>query len=156
MTDEEFARQVEALRLGLYRAARLYLKSEVAALDAVDEAVYRALRNRSRLRRPESFRPWITRILLNLCRDELRRQRRLRPLEETEEAGAEAYDGLPLRDALDRLPPPLREVVVLRYFAGYTLGETAEALGIPPGTAATRQRRALALLRLDLEEEDGL
>ena len=52
MTDEEFARQVEALRLGLYRAARLYLKSEAAALDAVDEAVYRALRNRSRLRRP--------------------------------------------------------------------------------------------------------
>lgn len=46
-------------------------------------------------------------------------------------------------------------VVALRYFAGYTLAETAEILGIPPGTVSTRQRRALALLRLELSEEEG-
>ena len=33
------------------------------------------------------------------------------------------------------------------------LRETADILGIPPGTAATRQRKALRLLRLDLREE---
>ena len=36
-----------------------------------------------------------------------------------------------------------------------TLAETAEILGIPPGTVSTRQRRALALLRLELSEEEG-
>lgn len=46
-------------------------------------------------------------------------------------------------------------MVALRYFAGYTLAETAEILGIPPGTVSTRQRRALALLRLELSEEEG-
>ena len=45
------------------------------------------------------------------------------------------------------------DVIILRYFAGYTLTETAETLKIPQGTAATRQRRALKLLRLELEEE---
>jgi RNA polymerase sigma-70 factor (ECF subfamily) len=44
--------------------------------------------------------------------------------------------------------------VILRYFAAQTLAQTAESLGIPQGTAATRQRRALALLRLELSEEE--
>ena len=55
--------------------------------------------------------------------------------------------------ALNKLPEQLRAVVTLRYFAGYTLEETATALDIPRGTAATRQRKALQLLRLELSEE---
>ena len=55
---------------------------------------------------------------------------------------------------MGRLPEQLRTVVILRYFSGYTQAETAAALGIPQGTVATRQRRALALLRLELGEED--
>jgi RNA polymerase sigma-70 factor (ECF subfamily) len=41
----------------------------------------------------------------------------------------------------------------LRYFSGFTLVETARMLKIPQGTAASRQRKALKLLRLELEEE---
>ena len=44
--------------------------------------------------------------------------------------------------------------MILRYFAGFTLAQTAEGLRIPPGTAATRQRRALQILRLELSEEE--
>ena len=64
------------------------------------------------------------------------------------------YDALPLKEAIRRLPGELRAVVVLRYFQGLTLAETARVLGLPPGTVSTRQRRALALLRLELTEED--
>ena len=76
-------------------------------------------------------------------------------MDELPEAAAEVYDRLPLRDAVERLPQELRAVVALRYFAGYTLAETAEILGIAPGTVSTRQRRALSLLRLELSEEEG-
>lgn len=41
MTQEEYARRAEAVKDRLYRIARLYLGSETAAVDAVDEAVYR-------------------------------------------------------------------------------------------------------------------
>ena len=58
-----------------------------------------------------------------------------------------------MKEAVRRLPEELRAVVILRFFAGYTQAETARALNIPQGTAATRQRRALALLRLELGEE---
>ncbi len=153
MKHDEFARRLEPLRPRLFKTALLYLGSEASALDAVDEAVYKGLRACVRLRQPEFFDTWLTRILINQCNDELRRQKRLVPLEDVPEASAEDYDSLPLRQALEKLPKELKEVVILRYFAGYTLEETAGLLGIPRGTAATRQRRALQLLRLELQEE---
>lgn len=153
MKHDAFAARLEPLRQKLYKTALLYLNSESAALDAVDEAVYKGLKACWKLRQPEYFDTWMTRILINVCYDELRRQTRFVPLEDAPEESAEDYDGLPLREALGKLPEQLREVVILRYFTGYTLEETAAVLGIPRGTAATRQRRALQLLRLELSEE---
>ena len=72
---------------------------------------------------------------------------------ELPETAAEQFDALPLRDAVGRLPQDLREVIILRYFTGLTLAETAQALDIPPGTVSTRQRKALSLLKLHLTEE---
>ena len=129
MDHDEFARRAEALRARLYRTAYLYLGSEADALEAVDEGVYQALRALRQLRQPDFFETWLTRIVLNACHRELRRRRRLAGEEALpESAGPDAYDALPLK-------------------------ETARALNIPQGTAATRQRRALQLLRLELGEE---
>lgn len=141
------------MKAKLYRTALLWLGSESAALDAVDEAVYKGLRACKGLRQPEYFSTWLTRILLNVCATELRRRKREIAVEELPETAAEAFDALPLKEAIRRLPEELRTVVVLRYFTGLTLAETARTLGVPPGTVSTRQRRALALLKLELTEE---
>ena len=153
MNNEEFATRIEKLRGRLYRTALLYLGSEALALDVVDETVYKGLCHVWKLRQPEYFTTWITRILINECHNEQRRQKRFQPLDEIPEGATEEYDHLTLKEALQRLPKDLKDVVILRYFTGYTLAQTAEALKIPLGTAATRQRKALQLLRLDLEEE---
>lgn len=153
MNNEEYAKRIEEIRGRLYKTAFLYLGSESLALDAVDEAVYKGLSNHKKLRQPEYFTTWMTRILINECHNEQRRQKRLRPLEEVQELLTEDYDSLPLKEAIKRLPKELKEVIILRYFTGYTLAETAKALKIPQGTAATRQRKALQLLKLEFEEE---
>ena len=157
MDQETFAARVQALRGRLYRTAYLYLGSEADALEAVDEAVYQALRVLKKLRQPEFFDTWLTRILLNECHKELRRRKRFSG-EETfpDTAGPDAYDGLPLKDAVRRLPEDLRSVIILRFFAGLSRAETAAALEVPQGTVATRQRRALQLLRLELGEEESV
>ena len=152
MTDLELAQRAEEMKGRLYRTALLYLGGEAAALDAVDEAVYRAFLSHRKLRRPEHFNTWITRILINVCNDELRRRKREPAMAELPETAAEQFDALPLRDAVERLPRELRAVVALRYFSGYTLAETAEALDIPAGTVSSRQRKALALPRLELDD----
>ena len=153
MNNEEYAKRIEEIRGRLYKTAFLYLGSESLALDVVDEAVYKGLCNHKKLRQPEYFTTWMTRILINECHNEQRRQKRLRPLEEVQEILMEDYDSFPLKEAIKRLPKELKEVIILRYFTGYTLAETAEALKIPQGTAATRHRRALQLLKLEFEEE---
>ena len=157
MGKDEIAFRVQAIRERLYRTAYLYLGREADALEAVDEAVYQALRALKKLRQPAFFDTWLTRILLNECHKELRRRKRFSG-EETfpDTAGPDAYDGLPLKDAVRRLPEDLRSVIILRFFAGLSQAETAAALEVPQGTVATRQRRALQLLRLELGEEESV
>lgn len=154
MSEQEFVAQAEALKGRLYRTALLYLGSETAAVDAVDEAVYKAYLARKKLRQPEFFATWLTRILINVCNQELRRRKRETTVEELPETAVEEFDALPLKVAVERLPRDLRAVIVLRYFTGLTLAETAQALDLPPGTVSTRQRKGLSLLRLELEEDD--
>lgn len=154
MDSNEFAARTERLKARLYRTALLYLGSENMAVDAVDEAVYKGLRALKKLRQIECFDTWMTRILINECKKELRRRKREQPMDTLPETAVEEYDALPLQEAVRRLPQELKEVVILRYFAYFTLAETAASLEIPQGTAVTRQRRALGLLKLSLSEEE--
>jgi len=152
MDMDTFAQRVEVLRPRLYRTAFCYLGSETQALDALDEAVYRALKSLRGLRQPEFFETWLTRILINECTRELKRRRRFLPLEDAETIPEEQLDNMPLQEAMRHLPKELRDVVILRFFSGLTQRETADVLNLPQGTVATRQRRALQLLKLELEE----
>lgn len=153
MTETDFAGRAEEAKGRLYRTALLYLGSESMAIDAVDEAVFKGFRACKKLREESFFDTWLTRILINVCKDELRHRKREVDWESVPEEGAETLDSLPLKEAILRLAPELKEVVILRYFTGLTLEETAKSLGIPRGTVATRQRKALSLLRLELDEE---
>ena len=153
MTDNEFAVKAESIRGKLYRTAMLYMNSQALALDVLDEAVYKALCSHRKLKSPEYFDTWMTRILINECYNELRRQKRIRPMEELPETAVQEFDALPLKEAVRCLPRELKDIVILRYFTGLSLVETARTLNIPQGTAASRQRKALQLLRLELEEE---
>lgn len=159
MTEQEYIRRAEALKQRLYRTAALYLSSESAAVDAVDEAIYKGFCAYKKLRRPEFFDTWLTRILINVCNMELRRRKRELSMEELPETALEQFDALPLKEAIRLLPRNLQEVIILRYFTGFTLEETAQALDIPRGTVTTRQKKALSLLRLELtdnEKEDAV
>ena len=133
MNEREYCLRVEELRPRLYRTALLYLGGESAAVDAVDEAVYKGLLAHRRLRDEGAFGSWMGKILMNVCNDELRRQRREITGLDLPEEGREDLDTLPLRQAVAGLPPELRQVVVLRYFTGLTVKETGQTLGIPQG-----------------------
>lgn len=67
MNDQEYWQGVEQCRERLWRIARMWLSDDSAAMDVVDEAVFRGWRACGRLRHPEYFTTWLTRILLNEC-----------------------------------------------------------------------------------------
>lgn len=132
MNDQEYWQGVEQCRERLWRIARMWLSDDSAAMDVVDEAVFRGWRACGRLRHPEYFTTWLTRILLNECSREKKRQDR--------------------EQAVDQLPEQLRAVILLRYFFDCTLRETAELLRMPRSTVHTREKKALKLLKLELSE----
>lgn len=154
MDSNEFAIRAEQVKNRLYRIAISYLGGKEMALDAVDEAIYQGFKSLKKLRQPEFFETWLTRILINECKKELRKRKREIPYEELPETAVEEYDSLPLKEAIRTLPTQLKEVIILRYLNDYTLEKTAELLKIPRGTVATRQRKALKLLKLELGEKE--
>lgn len=156
MDKNEFAQAIEAVKKQLYKTAYLYLGNEASALDAVDESIYKAFKAIKSLRQPEYFNTWITRILINECKKELKRLKRIKPEEYIPLDSIHEYnfDSFTLKEAIAHLPEELRSVIILRYFLEFTLSKTAQILDIPQGTIATRQRRALQLLKLELSEEE--
>lgn len=103
---------------------------------------------------------WMIRIARNLCVDVIRERKRVSPVEALPESLAPsedpvscAEDRLLLECFLNGLSAEERQVVVLHAVAGLKFRETAQTLGIPPPTAMTRYRRAIAKLKKKFDEE---
>ncbi len=153
MTQEEFVERSQKYSQTLYKVAYCYLGNKADCLEIIDESIFVALKNLKRLRQAEYFETWLTRIVINQCNKELKRRSKIY-FGDIPEKSQEFYDNLPLKEALKKLPKNLRDVIVFRFFLDKTLKDTATLLDIPQGTVVTYQRKALALLRLELDEED--
>lgn len=144
----------------LYAIARVTLRDLDRAEDAVQETLVRSWRELPSLREPERFEAWQRRTLMRVIADEFRRGRRfdaqVRVLR-SEPADPDASTALADRDQLERgfrrLSPDHRTILVLRHFAGLTVPEVADALGIPEGTAKSRLHHAMDALRAALEAD---
>lgn len=128
------------------------------ARDAAQEAFTRAWAERGRFDAARPFKPWLCRIAVNICLNELRRSRRSDvALDEIREPASEA-DG-PQRQlerkelaekiqaALDRLDPEYRIVIILKYLTGMSYAEIQKALEISQATLEMRLYRARLKLR---------
>jgi RNA polymerase sigma factor (sigma-70 family) len=163
VTEERFLRLAGSELDRAYRLAGLLLGDAHDAEDATQDALIRAWRSLGSLRDPAGFRPWFDRILVNVCRDRLRRSRRIRFIPLDGPAGL-VQAGDPFRAVLERdemlgrlgtLDADERIVVVLHYWADLTLAAVAERLGWPVGTVKSRLHRALeTMARSSRERED--
>jgi RNA polymerase sigma-70 factor (sigma-E family) len=143
-----------------YRLAGLLLADAHEAEDAVQDALVVAWQAFETLRDADRFGAWFDRILVNGCRDRLRRRNVVRfiPIDGgPEPAGGDPFTAFIERDALlgglGALTPDERIVVVLRFWADLPLEGIAERLGWPIGTVKSRLHRALGRLRADLSQD---
>jgi RNA polymerase sigma-70 factor (ECF subfamily) len=158
---DAFARLAAAAISRLDGAARLITRDPEMARDAVQEALTRAWRDLPTLRDPDRFEAWLHRLLVRSCMDELRRARSRRVEVVMTELHEPAVGGVERavadRDEIERgfvrLAPEQRAVVVLHFYLGLSLADTALALNVPPGTARSRLHRAVGALRAALEAD---
>jgi len=142
----------------LLRMCTLYLRDESLAEDAVQEAFLKAYRSLSGFRGQCSEQTWLTGIAINVCRDALRTawfrriDRHVDIAALPECAQADTYADDTVLTAVMQLAPRLREVILLRYYQGLTIHETADALHLASSTVKARQQKANAILRSRLKE----
>jgi RNA polymerase sigma-70 factor (ECF subfamily) len=147
----------------LFAAARLILRHDEQAADAVQDALIRAWLDLRGLRDPDRFDAWLHRLLVRACYRVARRHRDREIVEldlasTAEPATADAQRELAVHDQLERgfrrLTPEQRAVIVLHHYLGLTLAESAEVLAIPLGTMQSRLSRATQAMRAALEADE--
>ena len=150
-----FTRLTASRLASCYRLATVILGDSADAEDATHDAAIRAWERWGSLRDAERFDAWFGRILINECRDRLRR-RKSRPnlvslADRRMDLDSRDIDGLAdrhaLAEAVDRLEPDQRIAVILHYYLGLTAEQIAERTGTRVGTVKSRLHYAVAALR---------
>jgi RNA polymerase sigma-70 factor (ECF subfamily) len=154
----------------MFAVARRFLRCEEDAADAVQDAFLSAFRSLKDFEGKSSLGTWLHRIVVNTCLMKLRAQSRrmAMPIDDLlptfDESGhhtkrvrswdeevvsqlTRAETRAQVRECIDKLAAPYRTVLLLRDIEGLNTDETAEQLGVTPGTVKTRLHRARMALR---------
>ena len=156
---------LERHREPVFRLVRGNIGNDDAALDVTQEAFIAAFAALKSYDGNRSFKTWVSRIAINKCRDWARRRAVRRffsfalPIEaaatvadESIPADQQLADRIKLarvREAIAKLPPAIREPLILHTLEGLTQAETAEILGISGKAVETRIYRARKALQAD-------
>jgi RNA polymerase sigma-70 factor (ECF subfamily) len=164
---EAFALIVQQYMRPAYYVALGYVGRPDDALDLSQDAFVNAFRHIKRFDSSKRFFPWFYSILKNLCMNHLNRIRRRR--EDSIDEMAEEGQPIPIESvspeesvvrkdleekigqALLRLKPKEREIIILQHFQDYSYQQIADLLGIPIGTVMSRLYGARAALRRELQ-----
>lgn len=159
-TTERIIRIITEHQQSLLRMSYLYLHDAHLAEDAIQETFIRAMRALPSFRGECSEKTWLTGIAIRVCCDMRRgfwfRRVDRRVTVDFLPGGAQdaSEDARELTLAVMNLPVRLREAVILHYYQGLSVTETAQALGITQPSASNRLKRGREKLRHLLEGGD--
>ena len=140
-----------------YYIALSFVKREQDALDISQDAFIKAFRHIKKFKTGGAFFPWFYKILRNLCLDWLRKHRANHrvPLENVNPASPrQANEEIKIQvwNGIEKLPFEQREILILRYFQGYSYKEMAQILGKPTGSIMSGLYYAKKNLKKKLEK----
>ena len=157
-----FGELLSAHEAQMYRVAYLQVKNRVDALEVMQEASFRAFRGIGTLKKPEYFKTWLMRIVMNCAVDFIRRNARLVPMDEqdmeqmipcSDACEEEWVQHVALDDLMHVLTAEEKNVLLLKYGEEYSFSQIAQLLDMPLGTVKTLLYRALNKLRIKAKED---
>lgn len=135
----------------LYKIAWSYLYNHADIEDVFQDTLIKVYENIYTLRNPNYFESWYISILINECRKKLRDKKK-EVLRESIDYDEYYMDDYHFFQELNLLDDIYKEVIVLKYIAGYRQEEIASILHIPIGTVKSRIYRGLRELRKLMKE----
>ncbi|MCB1217674.1 sigma-70 family RNA polymerase sigma factor [bacterium] len=148
--ERAYGKLVGMYQARLYNFVRSMVRNDEIAEDITQESFVKAFFSLRKLQNPASFKSWLFRIANNNTLDYLRKKR-IQTVD-VDESVRESYvdEASPekgavsssrtkhIRDALDKLKPDQRNILVMCDLQGFSYQEIAEALDIPFGTVQSR------------------
>jgi RNA polymerase sigma-70 factor, ECF subfamily len=157
--EDSFTLLIQERRERLYRMAFSYVKNKDDALEIVQETVYRAFISVHKLKQPQYFNTWLTKIAINCALDYIRKSKKVVYMDKepegvyVQEAKEDAMD---LHVALDRLDEKSRTVLMLRYFEDLPIKDIADVLDTPVSSVKSIIYRGLEKLKINMGERENL
>lgn len=133
----------------LFRLAYAQLNSKHDAEDAVADVFVKYLSARPVFKDLEHEKAWFIRVLLNKCKDMMRRKcvRAYTPLDDVVQTAATPEESKALLDAVLQLPEKSKTAILLHYFEGFSLEETAIILKTTVSAVKMRLMRGRTALK---------
>ena len=149
---ELFEQKYKECEKSLFLVALGYLHNTEDAKDCVQEAVLSALRSFDSLINKECFKTWLTRIVINKCKDYLKRQRFTEELTDSLNVFYDMpTDETGVMDCICKLNSKLSIYITLRFYNDMTYEEVARTLKLPISTVKYKTKKALNELKNLLE-----
>ncbi len=155
---EAFSNLMKNNKEYLYRVAFMHMKNQDDALEVVHETVYKAFISINGLKKPEYFRTWITRMLINTAIDSIKKRERHMAIEDIQRCEEYILEtnsdiSLDLRKELDELKDDYKNVITMKYLQDMKIREIAKAIGKSENTVKTNLRRGLKILKTRLGDD---
>ena len=141
----------------LYKIAFSYSKNEEAALDIVQEAITKALKNINKLSEESYIKTWFYRILINESLQYIRKNKRiltyeLEAIENKVDCNVDFAEGLDVYKYVQDLNEKLKTVIILRFFEDMKISEIAKITKTNESTVKSRLYKGLKELKRLIEE----
>lgn len=156
-----FVSFIRANKERFYYLAYSYTKNEQDALDVVQDSIQKALLSLDTLKDEQQLKSWFYKIVVRTAIDFFRKHKREQVVDNEKLVvisphQIDTYNNMDLTGALNNLARPYREVIILRYFEDLKIEDVAHVLDINVNTAKSRLYKALRLLRIQLQDEEGI
>ena len=141
---DAFTRLMQAQMQNMYKTARALLSNDEDVADAIADTILVCWEKMGQLKKPQFFRTWMTRILINKCNDILRKKKDVYYTDELEEEAVTYegdYDNVEWLEAMNSLDEKYRMIMMLHYVHGFKAAEISSMLHIPARTVRTRLLR---------------
>lgn len=139
---------------GLYRLALMMLRNVADAEDAVAQGLENCWRKLGLIRQEDMLAAYLTRCVMNVCRDMLRKRKRETVADNLEIFIQPQKAETPIWMYLSALDDKYRIPLMLRYSENLPNTEIAKILHLPTGTVSSRIARGLNILRNQMEKEE--
>lgn len=143
----------------LYKEAYLRCKHEEDAKEIVQETIYKAYRNIKSLKEPKYFKTWLSKILINVSNDYMRKNGMIELEHDENDYVKKVHNDnqieikMDLYNAMDELEDKYKDVIILRYIEDLKIEDISEILERPVNTIKTHIRKAIKDMKNLLKED---